>query len=453
MQSLKQNITQMKKTIYLLLLASLAIVGCVATREIPLTQEPADMVGATQLQQLPLLPKDLSQIEYINIRDTFPWHPDSRTPFETERPQDGFKPLGNYMESYECVALEKIPDERHNVCDIQADDKRIFLSYEAQTGTDAFTRHVIYDNKGKLISVLGESMGIFKYDEDRLEELQYGFSSSLELDRTRKEVIIVSHNRLIVFDYDGKYLRTDYIKMYTYRAGNSQGNWIVLDNANGSGIYSLDKQLKPAMRSSFGGEKTAYNPMYHNSSDGYLYKIPQNSDTIWQLHSNKLVAKFVYTGDSQAEINQEQPSAFYRQTGMGRTYISPRYVLTEVQKNTQKGKDVTGYIAHCYDRQTGHSFCFRQSMGENVPNTASLIEWHIDLSRIHGFTPDGRIICMPGSISMPAPMKRFLAHYLEKKGNPDEAISLTLPKHEEKFIRSLKLDGGPVLFFVKLKKF
>ncbi len=54
---------------------------------------------------------------------------------------------------------------------------------------------------------------------------------------------------------------------------------------------------------------------------------------------------------------------------------------------------------------------------------------------------------------MPAPMKRFLAHYLEKKSNPDEAISLTLPKHEEKFIRNLKLDGGPVLFFVKLKKF
>ncbi len=26
-------------------------------------------------------------------------------------------------------------------------------------------------------------------------------------------------------------------------------------------------------------------------------------------------------------------------------------------------------------------------------------------------------------------------------------------KREEKFIRSLKLDGGPVLFFVKLKKF
>ena len=26
-------------------------------------------------------------------------------------------------------------------------------------------------------------------------------------------------------------------------------------------------------------------------------------------------------------------------------------------------------------------------------------------------------------------------------------------KREEKFVRNLKLDGGPVLFFVKLKKF
>ena len=48
-------------------------------------------------------------------------------------------------------------------------------------------------------------------------------------------------------------------------------------------------------------------------------------------------------------------------------------------------------------------------------------------------------------------LKKMLAYSLDKESNNNNHYALS--KREEKFIRNLKLDGGPVLFFVKLKKF
>ena len=461
MQSLKQNITQMKKTIYLLLLASLAIAGCVATREIPLTVNPEIYATAEQLDSLPVLPSDLSQIKYIHL-------PDSLTG-EGEWPVHYLS--RDYMENYEMIQLEGIPGmNEYDIFDIQSDDNLLFVTYNGTRNDSTKLRlpriHAIYTRQGKLVSQIGKGIATIEEkngegktvketpEEEKHSDIQYYLDSRLGLNRQRKEVYFNElGGKQVYFDYKGNYKRTEYTQTISYTTLTTRdtkvGMYIDFSVAYWNKLHGILIGKNGAPQAvAFKRDPLHRSPLYGNVEaihqiDDDLMLGFSTSDTIWQILPDRKVARYVCTGAlAVPEQARDYNIALSKRWGnhIRKEFVlaSGKYVLLNLRR--------VGAMPHnlLFDAETGHSIWWTI----DIPFTNTIIGIYIDLAPQFTLLPDGTLISFR-DLPTPYELKKLLSQEL----NPESTFGKHIDSREEKFIRNLKLDGGPVLFFVKLKKF
>ncbi len=458
MQSLKQNITQMKKTIYLLLLASLAIAGCVATREIPLTVNPEIYATAEQLDSLPILPSDLSQIKYIHLPDSLIGEDKNNLPTQML--------TKDLMESYDMVQLDALPGVNiRGIFDIQADDDLLFVTYDVlqKDGESEGPRvHAIYTRKGKLVAQIGNPIrSVTKTDKDGRKtsvpykeidnDTQYVVDSRIQLNRKKKEVYFneMGHKQ-VYFDYHGNYKRTEYSQIVSYNMLTTQNRKIgfhinhYVDSWNKFYCTVLNENGKPT------GVAFKDDPLYiipWISREGLVQVDDdimlgfEKSDTIWQILPDRKVASFVCTGALRASEkikNNTQYGATFGDHTITKLQVTANsnYVLINFTYNSR-------WYYMMYDISTGHSVMWMP----NFEPDPTLIQSNLSTTVDYMLLADGTLLGT--SFKTPLEWKKEMSLELD----PETAFLKRHDKREEEFIRNLKLDGGPVLFFVKLKKF
>ena len=464
MQSLKQNITQMKKTVYLLLLASLAIAGCVTTREvnIPLTSAPEiTSFNYQSLVSLPELPRDLSHIEYIDMPAPT-WHAE-----KIDGPMTYPGICMDDIDTCEMIQLERIPHiEECVISDIQEDNGLLFITFyhspQVLDGSWYPLMYAIYTRQGKLVAQLGEPIAdIINHDEgnnpshyfekDPENDIQYNHSTGLRIDRKNKELYFKTERDIIVyFDYNGHYKRTEIaiipgITHYTTRGQKVfYGAHLSRNHNNHNGLLCGKDGIPKAL--AFKNDKkhdTRYVEIGMNSDD--LMAYTPYSDTIWQILPTKKIARYVYTGyakvpegaeDMKHNDHSDSYKQFWRNSlEKSEMIASDKYIFT-TYSGPYSSSGGRAAVHQLYDKESGQSFCWGGTVIRQRFYLYSFVKTCLS---------DGSIVFL----DYPIPLKRMHAKYLESK----DSSFHTYTAQDEQFIRNLKLDGGPVLFFVKLKKF
>ncbi len=455
----------MKKTIYLLLFVSLAIAGCVATREIPLTPNPEIYATGGQLDSLPVLPSDLSQIKYIHLPDSLISEDKDELPTQ--------KLTTDLMESYDMVQLDALPGFNiHSIFDIQADDDLLFVTYNVLP-KDTVDRdvqyprvHAIYTRKGKLVTQIGNPIqSVRKRGEgdkmtsaphkEKDNDTQYIHDSRIQLNREKKEVYFneMGHKQ-VYFDYQGNYKRTEYSQIVSYNMlttrnrkigfhiNHNVDNWILWNR-----FYCtvMNQDGKPT-GVAFKNDPLHVIPWINREGlvqvDDDIMLGFEKSDTIWQILPDKKVAKYVRTGAlSVPDVARNDVQ-----------YVAKNEDhIIDVLHATANSNYVLFYFVYgnrmyymMYDANTGHSVMWMSSLPD--PNS-TLVQCFLVLQHDYMLLSDGTLL----GINQMSPLewKKELSHELD----PETEFPKRHDKREEEFIRNLKLDGGPVLFFVKLKKF
>ncbi len=457
MQSLKQNITQMKKTVYPLLFASLAIVGCVATREvnIPLTSAPEiTSFNYQSLDSLPELPRDLSHIEYIDI------------PAPTLQTIDGSMRYPGIsmddIDTCEMIQLEGFPHiEECLITDIQEDKGLLFITFyhnpQEINGSWYPQMYAIYTRQGKLVAQLGEPIAnIINHDEDNNpshyyekdpdNDIQYNYSNRLQIDRKSKEVYFNTERDIIVyFDYNGHYKRTEIATIPTvHYTTRGQKVFLGIYHDKHKGLF-CSKDGTPCAVVFKNDKKHEMKYMNIGMTTDDLMVYTPNSDTIWQILPTKKIARYVYTGyakvpEGAEDIKHDNRLESYKQLWRNslekyKMKASDKYIFTTYY-GPHSPKGGRSYVYQLYNKESGQSFCW----------SGTLLHQRFYLySRVETWLSDGSIVYC----DYPMLLKKTYATYLESK----DSSFHTYTAQDEQFIRRLKLDGGPVLFFVKLKKF
>ena len=451
----------MKKTFFLLLLAGLAIVGCVATREvsIPLTESNGIEEDEAEFLKLPVLPVDVSQIEYLDV--------------EAPEFKDGdFVNVPTFFDavakSWDMVQLDRIPTKRPYkfiyVTDLHIDGNRLFVTLALSFDDDCYPLqsrvHAIYTTGGKLVSLLGENIGAnvgrkkggstsgtgteFRIPKNDTEY----YTATLSVDYQRKEVCLLDRNKLVRYDYDGNYQRTEVLGFNSNKGphtvlhlndGSKAAYTSFEQNRPSEGFYLLDNENRPKVKA----------PVFRNERIGGKdnMNISLRSDTIWELLPNMVVARYVYRGIEG--LSDKSTSLPYWEKVNTVSIVDERYVYTEFCYTYQRiaERQYKSRVLHMlYDRSTKRHVLWQKDR-KNEPYTMKNV---IQDCTLLCFTPDNQAV-----YSFYADdkwnLKKMLAYSLDKGSNNEKHYELS--KREEELIRSLKLDGGPVLFFVKLKKF
>ena len=467
----------MKKTIYPLLFASLAIVGCVATREIPLTQEPdKDFWYLTEaFKNTPMLPREVGNVQYIDIPDTFKWAEKgyTSTAFCT--------PFTDLIDKVEMLALEPIPGINiSTILDVRTDDGLLFVSFNSRSflreNKDTVEslvsdRYAIFSDKGKFVALLGEpvtqsterrypghSSRRSPLQTSRNHELQY-YNVGMRLNRKDKEAVLVcsESRRNLHFDYKGNYLRTTYFPFSALplQVNNSRGKWFVnTGDENGNNVLlALDDSMRVKYQIVL-GKGMASN--WLDRIDDDFYHMGNNYDTIWHITPEKAVARcvlgnslktkpFAITRDTVAE----RKALPYFKVRDGEIFANSRYLQIPIERVYDlKGKSrLSNYFFYLLDQKTGHSICYwYHNVLHPLQHSVTFQQWMMGASTDFPFIqPDGRHVWEIKAYDL----KKQMAHLLEK-ANEEKKVVIT--KKDEQFVRSLSPDQT-VLFFVKLKKF
>ena len=467
----------MKKTFYLLILASLAIVGCVATREIPLTQEPNKDFRylAEALKNAPMLPREVGNVQYIDIPDTFKWAEKgyTSTAFCT--------PFTDLIDKVDMLALEPIPGiSISDILDVRTDDGLLFISFrsesllkESKDTTEYLIsdRYAIFTDKGKFVALLGEPVAPSKHkvyyagsstsaprQTSRNHELQY-YNVALRLNRKDKEAVLVcsESQRNLHFDYKGNYLRTTYFPFSAHplHVNNSRGKWFVNtgDGNDNNVILALDDSMKVKHQMVL-GKGMAHN--WLDRIDDDFYHMGNNYDTIWHITPEKAVARYVLGNNLKTkpfaitrDTVAERKALPYFKVRDGEIFANSRYLQIPIERVYDlKGKSrLSNHFFYLLDQKTGHSICYwYHNVLHPLQHTVTLQQWMMDgLTELPYILPDGRHVRGVKAYDM----KKRMAHLLDQPIADREVI---ITKKDEKFVRSL-LPNQMVLFFAKLKKF
>ncbi len=423
----------MKKTVsLLLLLSSLLIAGCMATKEIPLTEVPFISITDSVFQDLPELPKDLSQIKYIDI------------PLPTQ--ENGNDPR-NYpeltmddIESYKAIQLEGLAKgDECRITNIQEDEGLLFVTLQKKNESSPYTLYGIFTMQGKLVAQLGEKIERNASPEN---DLQYEYAFGLQLDRVNKEVYIKHSGKLVYFDYKGNYRRTE-LPSFPSNHYTTRGVQVSFGTKKHQGIV-FDKQRGPRAIA-FKND----NRYFANFANKELLQIDDDlmndydySDTLWQILPDRKVARYVYTGHATSPNDpetrnlpdKEYERAWANKVGKLKVLAGRNFVMTQLRVLREKRNWVTGYY-HLYDSSSGHS--------KSWSGPISLDNKYFLYFPMASMLPDATLVYAES----PYNIKMVHSRSLEKK------IKCIITPEDSVFIRNLKLDGGPVLFFVKLKKF
>ena len=449
----------MKKTIYLALLAILVLVACTQTRDLVTPAKQPDYLSDQELRALPELPRDLSQIQNIVIRDTFPLATDSD--YYDKYSKRHFKldyapSLFDYVDKVEMLALS-VPEEKQKeypVSAVQFDRGRIFVdrAIKADSQNDGRSGCVaIYKRNGKLINWINPS--------DDMHERQKSI-----INRTAKELVVAEDPQLLkCYDYDGNYLRTIYLPKDDPNRYNSRGVWMQQswirsedDSHSLPCIVVFNDSLRPIAKVS--NSKFVNNFFNKTGDDDCL--VRSLSDTIWQVLPDRCVARYVLTDgkplptvnylwedstlDKKIYDNKLVHNATY-QTGNSR-FLYTVLVRAFLMENGDFGYDTS--IAHLYDAKTGHAICYRIDFNNYLlTHKPRLPEWLLANKWLDtpSILPNGTLVFTGNAYGL----KKELSHQLEKQEAERDAI---ITKKDERFVRQLALNDM-ILFFVKLKKF
>lgn len=485
----------MKKTICLLLLSSLATMGCVATREIPMSHSSwRDMVSLGYIDSLPVLPIDLGHIQHIDV-------PAPSVVDKEGKLRDYQSFREEYIQDYEVVQLDPLPGlNGFSIHNIEADGDRLFVTFrddgsehDPMIYPDVFA---IYTRKGKFVALLGEAIPANHYTGEvsrkETNDAEYGYIvTRMYLNRQAKEVFFTNGLKNVCFDYNGRYLRTDVSRCAfaeSMTRGKRIGLMVGLMNAfNISGVVCDEKGIPTAVTMKGREQNQPYEMQNYQVDDDLMMGLHQ-SDTIWHLLPDKTIARYVYRGHAnafeQVGLGYEERNAGWRnRPEKYRIFATDKHVLTEFavsyyDKEGQYQRYVKFYNFH--DAKSGKSLTW-QGIGKAEPYIS-----HIASNPI-GMMPDGSLVRVESAYTL----KKALAHQLE---NPDSLVLPPLPSWAvsflkeknldpakvdlkrfyvdnagqpgipklplaahidarlEKHIRNLKVDGGPVLFFVKLRR-
>ena len=460
----------MKKTIYLLLLASLAIAGCVVTREvsIPLTDTwRFEKVPDSVLLSLPELPMEIGKVDYVRL-------PGGEIAIDSA----GNIPfLFDYVDSYRMVQFDPIPTQRPSCT--------CFPTFVAQVGNKLLVTMLVeykdihyegevnafYDMNGKFLKFLGEYAELFDLDyESRKKaiatDVHYGGDAILSINRFAKEICMtVDYHKSVYFDYDGNYLRTEThelaLNTFSVAPQHLSDNYKYIFNYEQTSGYNprriafvIDAKNKLAKKVSMFTDIAEFACGQRGGKDVMAQRL--KSDTIWQITPDKMIARYVYQRENP-EKHYDNPFGIRLWLSQPYAYLTDHYLISVMQYSTNNRDSVLihGNATQIYDRQTGRSIFFKTLSGSSRYTTlqARTVDWH---GHIRCELDNGELVLdyVHPSSRYPEPaaaLKKILSNSLDKKTNKNNQYIVN--KREEKFIRSLKLDGGPVLFFVKLKKF
>ena len=467
----------MKKTIYLLLLASLAIVGCVATKEIPMSHSSySDMVSLSHVDSLPVLPIDLSHIQHIDVP--------APSVAGKEGKQRDYEPFREtYIQDYEVVQLDTLPGlTGFSVLNIEADDDRLFVTFHDDVGKHAPMIYpdvfAIYTRAGKFVALLGEAIPANHHTGEKLREAmndaEYGYIvTRMYLNRKTKEVFFTNGLKSVCYDYNGKYLRT-VVPRTSFQQNMTRGKRIglmvgLMNIFNISGVVCDDKGIPTAVTMKGRKQNQPYEMNNYQVDDDLMMGLRQ-SDTIWHLLPDKTIARYVYRYMPSETTGEGQKAGWQNNTMKYKLYATDKHVFTKFLTfynfyNAKSGKSLTWqgtdkaepYISHIASNplcmmpdgalvKVESAYTLKKALAHQLENPDSLVlpplpSTYADFLRKNNLDP------------AKVDLKRFYEDNAGQPGIPQLPLAAHIDAKLEKHIRNLRLDGGPVLFFVKLKKF
>lgn len=437
----------MKKTIFFLLLV-IILVACNQTKDFFAPTEQPYHLTFRDIRALPELPRDLSQIRHIEIRDTFPLATDSDYDYYEKGAKRYIKfdyapSFFDYVDKVDMLTLS-VPDgySKINLNRILFDKDRIFVEYHIMASDSGCV--AIYNRNGKLINRINP-----------LDDLHH--QQTVILNRAARELVVYEQPWLLrCFDYHGNYLRTIDFPHNSPIIINSRGTWMQqhgLDKIDC--IVVFNDSLHPVAKVS----DCEFTKSYRWAIDDDCLGIGL-ADTIWQILPDRCVARYVLSGnhtfptsfylnndstlDKKAYDEKLVPMDFY-QFGNSR-FLYTVFNRAFLMENGHLGFEVP--IAHIYDAKTDRAMCYRVYFNQcNLVRKLRFSEWilaneYLTTPRI---LPDGTLVFPVESYYL----KKEMAHQLEMQEAERDAI---ITKKDERFVRQLRLNDI-VLFFVKLKKF
>ena len=467
----------MKKTIYLLLLASLAIAGCGATREIPMSHSSySDMVSLSHVDSLPVLPIDLSHIQHIDV------------PAPSVADEDGnlrnHEPFRKaYIQDYEVVQLDPLPRLKgFSILNVEADDDRLFVTFKdgGREYAPMIYPHVfaIYTRAGKFVAMLGEPIPANLHTGEKQREAtndaEYGYIvTRMYLNRQAREVFFTNGLKSVCYDYNGRYLRTD-VPCIPFEQNMTRGQRIglmvgMMNIFNISGVVCDDKGIPTAVTLKGREQNQPYEMNNYQVDDDLMMGLHQ-SDTIWHLLPDKTIARYVYRYMPSDTTGEDQKAGWQNTTMKYHLYATDKHVFTKFLTfcsfyDAKSGKSLTWqgtdksepYICHIANNplcmmpdgslvKVESAYTLKKALAYQIENPDSLVlpplpSTYADFLRKNNLDPSK------------LDLKRFYEDNAGQPGIPKLPLAAHIDAKLEKHIRNLKLDGGPVLFFVKLKKF
>ncbi len=468
----------MKKTVSLLLLLSgLLIAGCVATREVPLTEAPDNYgphVLAEALKNAPMLPREVDDVQYIDIPDTFKWAEKGYTFTEF------CTPFTDLIDQVDMLALEPISRINiSNIYDVRSDDGLLFVSFSSKIPENELepkgnrylydsNRFAIFTNKGKFVALLGEPLSpaqqrqYFKSNPPqavRTHELQYK-NVALCLNQKDKEVVLVCSEgkRNLHFDYKGNYLRTTYFPFSSNNCdvNNTRGKWFanIVDDEDNNVLLSLDDSMKVKHKMVMG---KGWASNYMDRMDDDFYHMGNNYDTIWHITPEKAVARYVLAGNLKTKpfvitkdtVAERKAIPYFKVVSYKDIIANSKYLyipLERVYDRTETSR-MSNPFYYLLDQETGHFVVYWYIYHQYGPHPVETFSHWMLYARNESpmIQHDGRQVWCFDAYDM----KKKMAHLLEM---PEKERKVIITKKDEKFVHSL-LPDQYVLFFVKLKKF
>ena len=474
----------MKKTICPLLITFL-MAGCVAQQNVSMEIQNALEFPFEVISELPEFPRDLSQIHHINILDTFKR---SSVGSSDETFLANCPLLHEYIDKVERCALTLPDNHEMDFLGNMMDGDRIFIKTyliddnEKDGIPEEAYSYVIYTRDGKFVSKIGESAYSRKLSQrnnlssgkssvlSTQDEAQYHNAVALCLDRKKKEAVLIEKNggRMMFYDYNGKYLRTEYQgcmrssipglppSPQTY---NTQGQWFVAFTPFATQTIRLDENKQPTHKVNLGAEFFHFEPEQRVGMGDAFMLQSNRSDTVWQVLPDRLVARYVYSGllpSPNGVYTKQNP---FQPSDVGRLVRSldwfdiatPRYMMARIGRLVKVEGErnvVDEEFWHLYDSNTGHAICFPCTYDRIIPSEPiSFTSWMLEFPTLTPslLLPDGTLVYSISAYSI----KKEMAHLLDQ---PVADRKVIITKKDEKFVRSL-LPNQMVLFFVKLKKF
>ena len=439
------------------------------------------------INNLPELPRDLSQIHHINILDTFKRSSDgiSDEAFPAKCPS-----LHEYIDKVEWCALTLPNNHEMDFVGNMIDGDRIFIrtylidNNEKDGIPEEAYSYAIYTRGGKFVSKIGESSYSRKISQQN--KLAAGKSSILStqdealchnavalcLDRKKKEAVLIEKNggRMMFYDYNGKYLRTEYQGCMrsaipglppSPQTFNTQGQWFVAFTPFATQTIRLDENKQPTHKVNLGAEFFHFEPEQRVGMGDAFMLQSNRSDTVWQVLPDRLVARYVYSGllpSPNGVFNRMKQNPF-QPSDVGRLVRSldwfdiatPRYMMARIGRLTKVEGErnvVDEEFWHLYDSNTGHAICFPYTYDRIIPSEPiSFTSWMLEFPTLTPslLLPDGTLVYSISAYNI----KKEMAHLLDQ---PVADRKVIITKKDEKFVHSLSPDQT-VLFFVKLKKF